>query len=149
MPNQAAAASTAPRRLRHKSAAAASAPNMVLSSPTTKIAARERNQFNIDQARPINRASIQKINSALPGEGSVFDEVAPAKSTAPTEPTRAESSAPARRKFRPMSDVSRQVRGFDSSFSRKYAKSVLRVAARPNEASTIQASVTASASTIS
>src|SRR5258708_6898686 len=139
MPNHMAATTTGPGRLRHKSAAAAKAPNVVLSSPTTKIAAKERNQFTIDQASPMNSISIQKISSELPGEGSVFEEAAPARSMAPTEPNAAASSAPARKKFRPMSEVNRQVCGFDSPFSRKYSKSVLRLATRPSDASTIQA----------
>jgi hypothetical protein len=80
---------------------------------------------------------IQKISSALPGDGSAFGDEAPAKSVAPTKPTTAARSAPTRRKFKPMSEVTRQVR-LEAWSSRKHSSSAFRMAARPSEARTIQ-----------
>src|SRR5882724_2230811 len=110
MPNQVAAATRAPGRPPHQSAAADRAPNAVWSSATTKIAASDKYQFSVDQAKPMKRHSIQKISSALPGDGSDFGDEAPAKSVAPNKPTIAARSAPTRRKFKLMSEVRRQVR---------------------------------------
>src|ERR1700719_2201858 len=104
MPNQVVAAITGPGWLRHKSATASRASNAVFSWPTTKIAAWERNQFNIHQARAMNSVSIQKISSEVPGAGFVFEEAAPASSIAPSEPTMAANIAAARKQFKTMSE---------------------------------------------
>src|SRR5690242_10939318 len=127
MPNQVAAAITAAERLRNKSTAHTRAPNVVLPSPTTKIADRERNQFRVDQARPMNISRVQKMSSALPGEGSALEDAAPATSTAPSEPTLAANREPARIKFSPIRGVSRHG-GVRPSPCRKNSKSVVRVA---------------------
>src|SRR3984893_2954918 len=96
MPSHVVSAITGPGWLRHKSATASTASDAVFSWPTTKIAAWERNQFNIHQARAMSSVSIQKISSEVPGAGLVFEEAAPASRVAPIEPTMAANIAAAR-----------------------------------------------------
>ena len=98
--------------------------------------------------RPIatNKHNIQKIRSALPGEGLAFEEASPARSMAPTTPTNAASNAPARRKFRPMSEENLKaglfqrgvlLKGFEQLFEdgrsterAKYDPGIVRASAR-------------------
>src|SRR5580704_11521528 len=158
VPNHVAAAAREPGRLWQRSVALARAPNTDALSRTTKSAASERYQFNIGYARPISMIKSQKINSTFPGEGSSGDEAAPAANIAPTTPTAAASMVAARREFNTRSEVRPRVvevrnvsglRARPTSESRKYSSSVLSVAARPSDASTIHARARASVSTTS
>ena len=144
--------------MRQRSVALARAPKADALSLTTKSAASERYQFNIGYARPTSIVNSQKINSTFPGEGSSGDEAALAASIAPTTPRAAASMVAARREFNTRSQGRPQLveagrvsgsRARPTSESRKYSSSVLSEAARPRDASTIQARVRASVSTTS
>ena len=78
----------------------------------------------------------------------MFEEAAADRNSAPSKATTAASVTVARRKFRYNSEPGRLVSG-SPDLSWKYSKSALRMAARPTEASSVQATVRPSSSTTS
>src|SRR5579863_9289281 len=97
--NHVPAAKRDPARVLHSSMAEAIAPNVSWPRATTKSAARERNQFKVDHASHTSKATVRKIRTALPGEGSVVEVVAPANRKAARQPRTAASDVAARNKF--------------------------------------------------
>jgi len=75
-------------------------------SRTTKIAARDKNQFRPDQIIPTRDANTKKVKKARPPLGSAFDETNPASIAAPNRAMMAARVSTRRRKFKPTSEGS-------------------------------------------
>src|SRR5580693_7959393 len=90
-PNHVPAAKIDAERVRHRSTAAAIEPIVSWPSATTNIAAKERNQFNVDHASQTSMVTVRMISRALPGAGSVGRAAALPTRTAARQPTMAAS----------------------------------------------------------
>src|SRR5579863_3501604 len=122
-PKHVPAAKMDPERVRHRSTAAAIAPNVSWPSATTNIGASERNQFNVDHVNPTSMVTIRVIRRALPGAGSVGRDATLPRRRAATQPTAAARVTPSRKELsmkreRNLQGVSLRV-GVEVSPSRK------------------------------
>src|SRR5258708_375879 len=109
---------------------------------TAKTEAVDRNQFRIAQARQVKKSRAEQSRVASATETCVDAQIELASSTAPRQLAAAASVTAARRKFRKIKEK-KSPRVPAEPAIRNSSINALTVAARPSEASTIQATVSA------